>query len=74
MEKKTHSTSSVQACKACKNDFIIEQEDFNFYKKINVPSPTWCTDCRQQRRYAWRNERTLYRRDCDLCGKSRVTI
>jgi hypothetical protein len=61
-------------CQNCKKDFTIEIEDFNFYEKIKVPPPTWCPECRQQRRYAWRNERTLYRRDCDLCGKSTVTI
>ncbi len=61
-------------CKNCKQDFVIGQEDFNFYEKIKVPPPTWCVECRQQRRYAWRNERTLYRRPCDLCGKSTVTI
>ncbi len=61
-------------CKNCKNDFVIESEDFNFYEKIKVTPPTWCPECRQLRRYAWRNERTLYRRNCDLCGKSTVTI
>ncbi len=61
-------------CKNCKKDFSIEKEDFNFYEKIKVPPPTWCVECRQQRRYAWRNERTLYRRNCDLCGNSMVTI
>ena len=34
----------------------------------------WCPECRQHRRYAWRNERNLYRRNCDLCQKSTVTI
>jgi len=61
-------------CKNCKKDFIIDEEDFSFYEKIKVPPPTWCPECRQQRRYAWRNERTLYGRNCDLCGKSTVTI
>ncbi len=61
-------------CQNCREDFTIESEDFNFYEKIKVPPPTWCPECRQQRRYAWRNERTLYRRPCDLCGKSTVTI
>ena len=61
-------------CKNCKKDFTIEPEDFNFYEKIKIPAPTWCPECRQLRRYAWRNERTLYRRNCDLCGKSTVTI
>ncbi|MES2023563.1 MAG: hypothetical protein V4439_02670 [Patescibacteria group bacterium] len=63
-----------RSCQNCKKDFTIEQEDFNFYEKIKVPPPMWCPDCRQQRRYAWRNERTLYRRNCDLCKKSTVTI
>jgi len=66
--------SETKNCQNCKKDFTIEPEDFNFYEKIKVPPPTWCVECRQQRRYAWRNERTLYRRNCDLCGKSTVTI
>ena len=64
----------IQQCKNCKQNFTIEPEDFKFYEKVKVPPPTFCVECRQQRRYAWRNERTLYRRDCDLCGKSIVTI
>ncbi|MDP9249319.1 MAG: hypothetical protein M3M85_02305 [bacterium] len=61
-------------CQNCKKNFTIESEDFKFYEKIKVPPPTWCPECRQLRRYAWRNERNLYRRPCDLCGKSTVTI
>ncbi|MEK7555002.1 MAG: hypothetical protein AAB518_03410 [Patescibacteria group bacterium] len=61
-------------CQNCKQDFVIESEDFQFYEKMKVPAPTWCPDCRQQRRYAWRNDRNLYRRNCDLCGKSIVTM
>ncbi|MFZ2150251.1 MAG: hypothetical protein WAV15_03790 [Minisyncoccia bacterium] len=64
----------TRQCKNCKKDFTIESDDFNFYEKVKVPPPTWCPECRQLRRYAWRNERNLYRRDCDLCGKSTVTI
>ena len=66
--------NAIKNCKNCQKNFTIEAEDFNFYEKIKVPPPTWCPRCRQQRRYAWRNERTLYRRDCDLCGKSTVTV
>lgn len=61
-------------CTTCKSDFDITDEDVAFYEKIGVVAPTLCVDCRQQRRYAWRNERTLYRRNCDLCNKSTVTI
>ncbi len=61
-------------CKSCQKDFDIKSDDFSFYDKLKVPPPTICPDCRQMHRYAWRNERTLYRRNCDLCQKSTVTI
>ncbi len=66
--------SETKQCVACQKDFTIEAEDFGFYEKIGVPAPTHCVDCRQQRRYAWRNEKTLYRRACDMTGKSIVSI
>lgn len=67
-------TPESKICQNCKQSFTIEPDDFSFYEKIKVPPPTWCPECRQQRRYSWRNERVLYRRTCDLCGKSTVTI
>jgi len=67
-------TTETKTCQNCKQSFTIEPDDFDFYEKIKVPPPRWCPRCRQMRRYAWRNERVLYRRDCDLCGKSIVTI
>jgi len=66
--------SENKICQNCQKDFTIEPEDFNFYEKIKVTPPTWCPECRQLRRSVWRNERTLYRRDCDFCKKSTVTI
>lgn len=61
-------------CQNCKIDFTIELDDFSFYEKIKVPPPAFCSECRQQRRLVWRNERTLYRRNCDITGKSIVSI
>ena len=70
-QTKVHSTSSVSTtCQNCKKDFTIEPEDFNFYEKIKVPPPTFCPECRFQRRLMFRNERSLYRIKCDLCKKS----
>jgi len=56
-------------CQNCKKDFIIEPEDFNFYKKIKVPPPTFCPECRLVRRMISTNERVLYKRKCDLTGE-----
>ncbi|MBU0457993.1 hypothetical protein KKF03_00925 [Patescibacteria group bacterium] len=65
-------------CRQCGISFEITQSDLDFYdkvspvynnKKYQVPPPTLCPDCRQQRRIAIRNERMLYSRKCDLSGK-----
>jgi len=73
-EIKTRSTSSVQACQNCKQDFTIELEDFSFYEKIKVPPPTFCPECRTVRRLCWRNEMSLFKRKCDVPGHEEMLI
>ena len=60
-------------CQNCKKEFEIASEDQEFYAKISVPTPTFCSDCRLQRRMVFANERTLYKRNCDLCKDSIVS-
>ena len=60
--------TEAKTCQNCKNQFVIEPADFDFYKKMAVPPPTFCFDCRVQRRMAFRNERALYKRKCDFPG------
>lgn len=64
----------TKVCQNCKQDFVIESGDFDFYNKMKVPAPTFCWQCRQSRRMSWRNERTLYHRKCDATGKNIVTM
>ena len=59
-----------RSCQNCHGEFLIDASDFEFYDKIKVPPPTWCPECRLMRRFTWRNERSLYRRQCDLCRNS----
>ena len=66
--------SQIKQCQNCKNDFVIEPEDFLFYEKIKVPAPTFCPHCRFVRRMVWRNERSLYKRICDMCEKSIISM
>jgi len=66
--------SETKICQNCKNQFVIESEDFRFYEKFNVPVPTFCPDCRLQRRMAFRNERTLYKRKCNAPGHAEEMI
>ncbi|MCC6323880.1 hypothetical protein IT400_03770 [Candidatus Nomurabacteria bacterium] len=66
--------SETRNCQNCKKDFNIDPDDFAFYSKLNVPAPTFCNICRMQRRFMFRNERTLYKRNCDLCKNSTISI
>ena len=59
----------TRACQSCKKDFTIDEADFDFYKKVGVPPPTFCPQCRMIRRFAWRNERFLYRKPDSTTGK-----
>ena len=66
--------NQVKICQNCKDEFIIELEDFNFYEKIKVPPPTFCPDCRTVRRLCWRNEMSLFKRKCDAPGHGETLI
>jgi hypothetical protein len=61
-------------CQNCKRDFEIANEDLNFYEKMQAPAPNYCPACREMRRLAFRNERTLYKRTCSKSGKQIISI
>ena len=63
----------TRICQNCKKEFVIEQEDFNFYEKIKVPAPTWCPNCRLKRRLSWQGYQILYKRKCDFTGEDVLT-
>ncbi len=63
-----------QTCKTCRKEFEIRDEDLVFYDKMKVPVPGFCPECRLKQRLIWRNEKSLYRRDCDLCKKQIISI
>ncbi|MFH1536666.1 MAG: hypothetical protein ABID45_01615 [Patescibacteria group bacterium] len=59
-------------CKNCNQQFTLNQKDKSFYQSLNVPTPSWCSDCRNKRRLSIRNERTFYERKCDSCKKDLI--
>ncbi len=63
------TSAETKTCQNCKAPFTIEPDDFSFYEKMAVPAPTFCPQCRMQRRMVFRNERALFKRNCDLCHK-----
>ncbi len=66
--------SETKNCQNCKKDFIIEPDDFSFYEKIKVPPPTFCVDCKAQRRLSFRNTHSLYKRKDSFTGKDIISI
>ncbi len=61
-------------CTQCKKEFETTEADRLFYQKMDVPEPAFCAPCRQQRRLAWRNERSLYPRKCAHTGANVISI
>lgn len=62
-------------CEQCGVSFLVSRDDEVLYGKIaavfdgkKYPPllPEICPDCRQKNRLAYRNESTLYKRNCDL--------
>ncbi len=63
-----------KVCVNCSESFLITESDKVFYQKIEVPVPTHCTKCRLKRRLAFRNERTLFKRECDKCKRHIISF
>ena len=45
----------TRQCFQCQKDFEVFNEDIEMYKKLQVPPPKLCPDCRMQRRYGFYN-------------------
>ncbi len=63
-----------KVCKTCEKDFEIRKEDLIFYEQVKTIPPVDCPDCRAMKRLAFRNERTFYKRPCDMCKKDMVSL
>ncbi|MBU0647576.1 hypothetical protein KJ855_00175 [Patescibacteria group bacterium] len=72
-----------KVCKQCSADFVVEDEDLEFYKKMaptfagqtfDIPSPTKCPDCRQQHRLCFRTETNISKSKCALSGKEVLSM
>jgi hypothetical protein len=48
----------------CTTAFRITADEFTLYKKLGIPLPALCFNCRHAARIAYRNPRTLWRRSC----------
>ena len=70
-------------CKHCNIEFDITEIDLEFldkfspifgWEKFGIPVPNLCPLCREQKRLLWRNERNLYKRECDATWKPLISV
>lgn len=76
-------TSEQRVCRQCGQGFSVGAEDRALLEKLSpvigekkyaLPPPTLCFDCRLQRRLAFYNARSLYRRMCQRTNKPMVSV
>lgn len=64
----------MRNCNQCSTSFDITEQDRGFYRKMDVPEPTFCPACRREHLFVWRNQRNLYSRTCDKTGKQIISV
>src|SRR3989344_1286764 len=68
------TTTTSKTCASCQRQFMLLPEDHAFLEYLDIPEPTFGPDCRLRRRLAFRNERSLYKRICDLCHREIISM
>lgn len=75
--------SFIQKCGIDGEEFIVRDEDLDFYKAISptfagnlylIPPPKLCPKHRERRRLCYRNERKLFRRKSSLSGNPLISF
>jgi len=57
-------TKEIFVCSFCSKNFKIIPNEFSFYKKLDIPLPRLCPDCRHIRRFVSRGPNKLWHRTC----------
>ncbi|MDC0357574.1 hypothetical protein OAO01_02070 [Oligoflexia bacterium] len=63
-----------KTCRASGVQFIITDDELEFYRKMEVSEPKLCPAERKRRRLAWATFRTLHRRRCDATGENILSM
>ena len=71
------------SCRLCDKEFAVTPADEAFYAAVGhavagtlhaVSTSSLCPTCRNRRRMSWRNERCLYKRECDFSKKNIISL
>lgn len=61
--------NEVLTCEKCEKNYRLISYEIAFYKRMNLPLPTDCFNCRHETRMQARNPRTLWNGNCASCNK-----
>lgn len=64
----------VLTCGKCLKRYKILKHELDFYRKMKVPAPKKCPDCRYFARLALRPQRKLFDRKCMKCSKNMKSV
>lgn len=60
----------TQTCTKCGSQFLVIKKEQEFLQKKQLPLPTKCPGCRQERRLSLRgSKRQLYKASCQKCDQ-----
>jgi hypothetical protein len=62
-------TGKILKCMECNRNYKITNQEFLFYKKMNIPIPRKCFYCRHQERIIRRGPYKFWERTCAKCNK-----
>lgn len=60
-------TKELLVCESCGKNYRIIEQELAALKRMNMPIPRTCNDCRHFERLALRNPAQLYARNCAQC-------
>lgn len=60
-------TKEVLSCERCSSSYRVVLPELRFYRKMNIPIPAHCPNCRHLERMSLRNPRKLWQRSCSHC-------
>jgi len=66
-------TKQKLLCEDCGKSFKIISSELNTYKKLKLPIPRQCPNCRHLARMELRNPRSLWKRECNKCKQKTLS-
>lgn len=61
--------TEIFVCMKCSKNYRVIPREYDFYRRLHVPLPRLCPDCRHSRRFSARGPNRLWNRSC-MCDKA----